>query len=290
LFLTTDGGNDQFPAVTTTSGANYISGGPKCVHIAKDDPSTIYVGGSSYVYVSHDQGATWTKSTTRVNNATAITTNPAQPNKVFASIAGTSSTHFMVSDDGGITWRSPATNLPNVNYKRIAVAPDGQIYLGHDFGVVRSADGGVTWYPVKEGLPMSQVTSLHVRGAAGQYLVATTYGRGMFYIDLSGLPPVQADVKTNTTASSVSMPAIENVYPNPVRGNEITVKYSVPAEGRAELAVYDVLGRQEQTLSNEWVGAGQREQHFQLENLAAGKHFIVLTTNGHTVTEAISVE
>jgi photosystem II stability/assembly factor-like uncharacterized protein len=289
VFLTTDGGSDQFPAITTTSGASYISGGVKCVHIAKSDPFTIFAAGSSSIYVTHDQGQSWTKSTTRVSSCTAITTDPLDPNKVYASIGGTTSAHFMVSTDGGLTWEHPATNLPNVNFKRIAVAPDGQIFMGHDFGVVRSQDGGATWYPVREGLPMVQITSMHIRNN-GRYLVVTTYGRGMFYIDLAGLPPVQSGVNTSTANSLGPIATIESVYPNPVRGTSISVSYTVPTEGRASLAVYDVLGRQEQLLMNEWLQTGAREGHYQLENLAAGKHFLVLTSNGRTVTQAITIE
>ena len=284
VYLTTDGGNDNFPAITKN---NLISGGPVCVAISKSNPNYLYVAGTSAVYSTTDQGKSWTKSTTSLGGTpTSITTDPNDPTHVYLTISGGSSKHFFISTDAGVTWTAPATNLPNLNYQEITVDRSGHIYISNDYGVLGSFDGGVTWHQVGDGLPPALVTSLHVRS---HYLVAATYGRGMWYLDLSQLSDVNPRTASNVSNGSVSINAI---YPNPVTTGhaQSTIQFSLKEDTHAILSVYDMLGREERILMNEWTTQGERERTLDLANLPAGQHYIILRVDGTSVTQPLTIE
>ena len=300
LFLSTDGGNggtNDFPKVTNVGSGTTVSGAASTVHIAKDNDQDIYLGTTSdALYYSQDQGASWTRSSSPVNfggTPTSITSDPNDPTHVFMTVAGTNSKHFWVSTDGGQNWTAPATNLPNLNCRRVAY--DGKvIYIGNDYGVLRSGDGGKTWYPVADGLPMTLVTSLRVRSnGVGNYLLATTYGRGMYYVDITQLSPIPSasGVVSNAGVTNSGV-AISSIYPSVVPSGSArsTIDYTLANNDQVTVGVYDVLGRQEQMLVNEYDTKGDHQITADLSGLAPGQHYVVLTSNGVSVTKPITIE
>jgi photosystem II stability/assembly factor-like uncharacterized protein len=292
LYLTTNGGDDNFPPVTGSLSPSKIvvTGGPKCVAISKTDASYIFVGGTNTMYYSTDEGQTWTRTTSALGaSPTSITTDPNDETHVYMTVGGTGSKHFFISTDTGHTWKAPAKNLPSLNCRRIAVDQTGQIFIGNDFGVVRSVDNGVTWYPVADGFPQALVTSMHIRS---HYLLATSYGRGMWYVDLNQLPPLQGGVSAPAASSSSSAASIAAIYPNPVSTEygHSTIQFTVQADAHATLSVYDVLGREEKVLMNEWATQGQHELSLDLAGLHAGQHYVVLTADGASVSKPLTIE
>ena len=297
LFLEPNGniGPTAYPKVTNTNASNAVSGQVVAVNIASSDDTYIYLGtASNYFYYSTDVGQTWNAALSSKGSKqgfgggpTGITTDPNDATRVFMTVGGTSSKHFYYSTDNGQTWTTPATNLPALNYRRVAVDQKGIIYVGNDYGVLRSGDTGKTWYPVADGMPTQIVTSLHVRG---NYLCAATYGRGMYYVDLTQLAPVSPSSVAASPASSGV--AITAVYPSIITTSaaRTNVDYTLPSGEQTTLAVYDVLGRQERMLVNEWASQGTHEISADLTGLATGQHYLVLTSNGMSVTKPIVIE
>jgi hypothetical protein len=76
-------------------------------------------------------------------------------------------------------------NLLNVEHNALAVdpkAPDN-VYAGADIGVWHSADRGMTWEPLENGLPDSPVYDLQIHPTQ-RLLRAATHGRGVYEIPL----------------------------------------------------------------------------------------------------------
>ncbi len=309
LFLETQGrsgANDlsAFPQVTNVidpstgkiNPTTAITGSAVAVNIATGNEQNIYLGTSSNnFFYSTDMGVTWTKTLTPGKTTAfsfggepqAITTDPNNAENVCMVVAGTSSKHFFFSTDNGVTWRSPETNLPALNYRRVAMDANGIIYIGADYGVLRSGDTGKTWFPVATGMPMALVSSLQVRG---NYLVAATYGRGMYYVDITQLGPlVPLSVASTPRPTGV---AISAVYPSIITTSapRTNVDYTLPSDEQATLAVYDVLGRQERVLVNQFVSSGDHELNADLSGLVAGQHYLVLTSGGTSVTKPFIIE
>jgi hypothetical protein len=137
---------------------------------------------------------------------------------------------------------------------------------------------------------MTIVTSLRVHG---NFLSATTYGRGMFYVDLSQLPPVPTSngAVAVTTAPNSGL-AIRAIYPSVVTSAapRSMIDYTVANNDQMTLALYDVLGRQERMLVNQFATKGEHEVAADLSGLAPGQHYVVLVSGGVSVTKPITIE
>ena len=77
---------------------------------------------------------------------------------------------------------------------------------------------------------------------------------------------------------------LEQNFPNPF--NPITnISYSIPTEGKVELIVYDILGRNVQTIVNEIQTAGKHIATFNGNELSSGVYFYRLNYSGHSTVK-----
>jgi hypothetical protein len=51
------------------------------------------------------------------------------------------------------------------------------------------------------------------------------------------------------------------------------IKYDLPVDSKVTLRLYDILGREVQTLVNEYISAGYHEVVLNLNNLSTGVYF-----------------
>ena len=81
----------------------------------------------------------------------------------------------------------------------IAVTPmtPKQMFVGTDVGVFRSIDGGATWAPFQDGLPVVQVTDIFYvpdpNRSGTDHLVVSTFGRGVYARPIAGPPLTYVD-------------------------------------------------------------------------------------------------
>jgi len=73
-------------------------------------------------------------------------------------------------------------------------------------------------------------------------------------------------------------------YPNPFNPST-EIKFDLPKAGIVKLVVYDVLGREVETLLNEYKQAGEFSVQFDAENLASGVYFYRIEANDYTATK-----
>jgi hypothetical protein len=278
VWVSTSGGTDAFPNKSNVTIANSFA-----VHVSQLDPTYMWAGSSGNIFHSNDQGTTWVKQTSAVSSTvTGITSDPTNASNVFACT--TSGKHFFKSTDGGVTYTSPATNLPNIPCWSIAYNPrDGKLFIGTEKGVLFSVDGGTTWFPLMNGMPNAMVTQLRVRGTNNDKLLAGTYGRGMFWLDISNLASV------NSTSTTLPL-SLDPVIPNPVTSTNAAVGFSLHDGGLATITLHDILGRELRILEKNYYEAGKHQISFTKENLTAGTYFIMLTANGRSVSQKVVIE
>ncbi len=276
----TDDGAGSVRAITKSS---TLGSSPQSVHVPAADPSVVYVGAGSGTYVTKDLGVIWKKSTKSIGTVADFTSDPGNAGIVWAAVAGFGSSHFARSTDYGTTWETPATNMPNIDASCITRAPNGNLFIGHTFGVLGSTDNGVTWFALRDGMPLTQVTKLRVRGSTTSYLLATTYGHGMYKLNVSDLPSIiQADVPKMTSTNEQK---ILSVSPNPVRNSgQFSVAFTNPRSGQVSMKLFDALGKEIKTLLNEYLEAGTHSSTITSPDIS-GIYWLVLTANGSTVTQ-----
>jgi len=116
-----------------------------------------------------------------------ILVDPNDPNVVYQSRSAFTGadppTTIRKSIDGGTTWSTSSTGLPDVPVNALAPDPTvaGTVWAGTDVGAFVSVDAGATWTPYNPGLPNVAIFDLKV-SAPGASLLACTHGRGAFLL------------------------------------------------------------------------------------------------------------
>lgn len=187
----------------TTNGASSWSsirprliGRPLCSAIDIDD------GNSNRIWVGYDDGTvsrtnasvtSWTDVTHPAMPVgilvTDIAINPNDSNQVFVTFGGYQVDSVWYTADNGVTWQqrigSGAHTLPTIQVNTVRFHPSSLVwvYIGTDLGIFASEDRGLTWsktprFPENEGPVNVEVRELFWQG--NEYLIAATYGRGMY--------------------------------------------------------------------------------------------------------------
>ncbi|MFA6978268.1 MAG: glycosyl hydrolase [Ignavibacteriaceae bacterium] len=93
--------------------------------------------------------------------------------------------YIFKSNDKGKTWKSIAANLPaNGAVNTIVEDPvdPNLLFIGTEWGVFFSIDGGDKWIQLKNGIPNIKVTDLAIQERENDLVVAT-FGRGFYILD-----------------------------------------------------------------------------------------------------------
>ena len=93
--------------------------------------------------------------------------------------------YILKTTDAGRTWSSVAGNLP-ATHPLWAIAEDhqrpGLLFVGTEFGLFFTPDGGQKWVQLKGGLPTIAVRDLAIQKQEND-LVVGTFGRGIYILD-----------------------------------------------------------------------------------------------------------
>ncbi len=93
--------------------------------------------------------------------------------------------YLLKSNDKGKTWKSIVGNLP-VNGSIHAVEQDfmnpNLLFVGTEFGIYCTTDGGENWVPLKSGLPVIPVRDITIQKRESDLVIAT-FGRGIYVMD-----------------------------------------------------------------------------------------------------------
>ncbi len=89
----------------------------------------------------------------------------------------------------GTSWTQ--YGISNAIYRDVAIDPPypQHIFAASNAGVFASTDGGLSWGDMSEGIPSGMVVSSLSFNAASRQLAASTYGRGVYLLDVTR--PVQ---------------------------------------------------------------------------------------------------
>jgi photosystem II stability/assembly factor-like uncharacterized protein len=158
--------------------------------VDKNNPSFVYAGTPNGVLKSMDGGMTWSAVTPQPapTNISALVIAPEDSNKLYAAAnnwipqKGYASS-LLKSTDGGKTWSTVDSGLPQNQLRALAVNPadPSTLYVGTETGVFHSSDGGATWSEMNTGLTSKDVFALAVDPVNPNKLYAGT-ASGVFEI------------------------------------------------------------------------------------------------------------
>jgi hypothetical protein len=159
------------------------------------DENILYAGtGDGMIQCTKDGGKSWTKASltpgvtefTRIHHLIA-----SAKNKLVAYAAcqafnsGDYKPCLLKTNDGGVTWFSINANLPEKgNTFTIAEdhVNDDLLFVGTQFGLFFTVDGGKEWIKFTNGLPTATFMDIDIQKREND-LVASTFGRGVYILD-----------------------------------------------------------------------------------------------------------
>ena len=188
------------------------------------NPDTIWVGtDDGNVQLTRDGGRSWTNLTARLKSTpkgawvSRIEASPHDEGTAFVTIddhrRGDMKPYLLVTRDFGASFAP--VNLTGVDGYAWVIEQDpvqaDLLYLGTEFGLFISIDGGAHWARFAENLPRVAVHDLYLHPRENDLIIAT-HGRGIYIIDdLSPLRALNAEVLKQDLALLPSRAGIQTI-------------------------------------------------------------------------------
>lgn len=267
-------------------------------------------GSPNAVYLSGDNGATWTSVSTGLPSTSYVSSLAIIGTNLFAATG----TGVYLSTDNGTSWNQVNNGLTGTVVRSLAVKGTDLFAGTMSNGVYRTSNNGTSWTQTSL---VKDITSLIV---VDTNLFAGTWAQGVYYmnnIDGSwksiGLPSVyvtgfaadNGTLYTSTQFNTVwkrpiaeiitgiqdakQIPvefALSQNYPNPFNPTT-TINYSVSKSNSVTLKVYNVMGKEVETLVNEQKAPGNYEVRFDASKLASGIYFYQLKSGSLVSTKKL---
>jgi photosystem II stability/assembly factor-like uncharacterized protein len=162
---------------------------------SKFDENILYTGtDDGLIHVTTDGGKNWTKidnipGVPERSYVNQIITSQHDKNTAYVTFnnhrSGDFKPYVFKTADGGKTWKAIHNNLPERG-STYSIAEDHVkkelLFVGTEFGVFVTVNGGDQWTQLKAGLPTVAVRDLEIQKREND-LVLATFGRGFYVLD-----------------------------------------------------------------------------------------------------------
>lgn len=220
LYKTTDGGNNW--SIITNNETN--GGKIDEIGVSKSNSNVIYFSDGPNIFTTTNGGNSWSNISNNLPYKTIsyIIVHPTDANKVWVTLSGyTSGEKVYKTIDGGNTWINISGTLPNIPANCIVLDESSNLenlYIGTDLGVFTTDSTLTDWNMFNNNsLPNVIVSELEIQYQSNK-LIAATYGRGLWNIDLQiTSPPIASFSYSDSIFCNV--PADVSFYNNSYYAN-----------------------------------------------------------------------
>lgn len=257
-----------------TAISQFLGGSADHLKIAPSNPNVMYAARGGQLYKTMSGSGTWQQLSGFGGNINSIAIHPTNPDKV--AIATTSVLQVFISEDGGQTWESFNSGLPN--FQSLALVwQDNQLdglYLGMNYGIYYIDNTFDEWQVFNNNLPNVIVNELEINYSENK-IYAATYGRGLWIS-----PVYEGVLSTNEIEVFKSL----NVYPVPAK-NYLNVEWN--ENYLSELRVFDSSGKlvyfeNDVNLTN--------NHQINVSEFSAGIYFLRVNNENGIFTKKISIK
>ncbi|HRE12030.1 MAG TPA: YCF48-related protein, partial [Ignavibacteria bacterium] len=241
-----------------------------------NDSIGFIAGGNGLVLKTTNSGNNWSES--HIYNPIGLR-SLSFPTVDVGFVAGRQGKIFKTLNNGS-NWSIISDNMGHyVNSLRMINVQSGYLAGGFEYtsGVIKATnDGGLNWYEqYSTNLELKSISFINANtgycvGLNGQILKTTNGGGALGITQLSAEHPEKFTLSQN--------------YPNPF--NPATkIRFSVPKQSLVKLSIYDILGKEINVLTNDFLQAGTYETDFDASHLSSGIYFYSLSTTDFTETK-----
>jgi len=267
--------------LTTATAGPFDATGMGIVTLAFDnDWRTIASDDEAHVEVSTDGGGSWSSVVSWVG---VDQRNTSESFDISSMVAGTS---FMVrfrTIQPGFDWWWAVDNVAidgivpveltsfaaNVNENNVTLNWTTATELNNQgFDVERNSGNGFEKIGFVAGFGTS--TEIHTYSYVDGSLQEGTYTYRLKQVDFDGTFEYSDVVEVDVAIPAVF--ALEQNYPNPFNPST-TIKFSLAADSKVNLTVFDILGQEVANLINGNLAAGSHEINFNASNVNSGVYF-----------------
>jgi len=280
------------------------------IDVSPVNSDIIYAGtDDGNVWRTNNSGTDWTLLSSDLPKrwVTAVVADPFDELKAYVTFSGYRFNeylpHVFKTIDGGENWTDISANLPETPVNDLIVDPESSnsLYLATDVGVFISLNDGESWNILNAGMPNLVIADLSYHSPTKK-LLAATYGRSMYDIDLSYLQEVVDTMMNDTTIvdsmivdvdtfivdvdtmmndsitafSTIDFPLSKlSVFPNPITVNS-KILVELQESKFANISIYNTNGKLIKVVHEGLLGIG--ENYFEIPDLHLPDHlyFVVL--------------
>jgi hypothetical protein len=207
MFVSTNSGT-SWTQLTATGGSGTIVE----FAISPVNNQLLFVIHGTSIFKTTNAGTSWSNITGTIpvgsGAPTFITVSPTNSLNAWVTLSGYSAGNKVFqTTNGGTTWTNISSNLPNLpaNCSVYQAGTSDRIYVGMDVGVYYKDNLAANWTLYSTGLPNVVVSDMEISPATPTKLMAATYGRGVYVVDVVPVsaPPVSSFSNTSTNCSGV---------------------------------------------------------------------------------------
>jgi photosystem II stability/assembly factor-like uncharacterized protein len=276
---TTNGGNNWNILSTPVSSSDYI-----LTNVFFSDSITGYIAGYNYrdtsVFLKTTNcGNSWTTLYYHISSWGSFTAM-FFINANTGFIGASSNSNILKTTNGGAGWNNiliPTTNRINSLYFPSASTGYASCYGGQ---ILKTTNGGNNWFLQTTNTGSILYSIFFINNLTGycsgdnNTVLKTTDGGG----PPIGINQISAEVPKDFR--------LDQNYPNPF--NPVTnIKFEIPKLSFVKLIVYDMLGREAETLVNEQLNAGTYEINFDGGKLASGIYLYAMKTENFSSSKKL---
>ncbi len=190
-------------------------------------------------------------------------------------VTGNSATMRKTTSGGSLGWTQQLLPYENGFALHFFSSTDGRV-VGPN-GIMRTINGGTNWFletsPVNE-----QLNAIFFAGSDTGYISGNN---GVLLKTVNGGQVTNISPVTNEIPRNFSL---SQNYPNPF--NPATnFEFSIPITGFVNLAVFDILGREIETLVNDYLKPGTYKVDWSAEKYPSGIYFYRISAGAFTETK-----
>ncbi|MHB9012029.1 MAG: T9SS type A sorting domain-containing protein [Ignavibacteriaceae bacterium] len=247
--------------------------------------NNIFVGSQNGIFRSSDNGSTWLQLNSGLPTDSYINTFAKSGINIFAGMAAGEGIY--ITTDYGNNWSQRSNGLSTYPWVFSITTKDSNIFATSvdgttgNWNISISTNNGKNWQQVNDNLPINIISrSLAIIG--GYVFLGTN--NGVWRRPISELV-TGINERQNNLFNSFSL---RQNFPNPFNPTT-TICYSVPKTSFVTIKVYDVLGKEIETLVNDEKPSGSYKVEFDGSKFTSGIYFYRMQAGSFVETKKLIV-